>query len=99
MPDNVISRGMLEDFLEFLVPNKDKNKVWQKAIDCTKEVLGMGEETFSEIHSSKAQMHTYLAWQKECGKLFGQAITSKYLQVDNPKCQVFVDWFNRLFVD
>ncbi len=99
MPDNVIDRGMLEDFLEFLVPNKDKNEVWQKAIDSSKEVLEMEEETFAEIHLSKAQMHTYLAWQKDCGKPFGQAITSKYLQADNPKCQVFVDWLNRLFVD
>lgn len=99
MPDNVLERGMLEDFLEYLVPNKDENPVWQKAVDCSNEVLKMKEETFSEIHLSKAQIHAFLAWQKDCGKPFGQAITSKYLDVNNPQCQNFVNWLNRLFVD
>ncbi len=58
----------------------------------------MEEETFSEIHLSKAQIHAYLAWQKEPGKPFGTAITAKYLQADNPHCEKFVEWLKRLFV-
>lgn len=96
MPDNQI-RGMLEDFLEFLVP--PNNKVWEKAVECSKRVLEMEEETFSEIHLSKAKIHAYLAWQKDCGKPFGQAITAKYLQADNPLCERFVDWLKRLFIE
>ena len=95
MPDNQL-RGMLEDFLSFLVPPNDK--VWTKAIKSSKEVLEMEEETFSEIHLSKAQIHAYLAWQKEPGKPFGTAITAKYLQADNPHCEKFVEWLKRLFV-
>lgn len=96
MPDNKI-RGMLEDFLSFLVP--ENSKVWEKAVECSKAVLDMEDETFSEIHLSKAQIHTYLAWQKDCGKPFGQAITAKYLHADNPNCEKFVGWLNRLFID
>lgn len=96
MPDNQI-RGMLEDFLSFLVPEKDK--VWEKAVECSAEVLEMEEETFSEIHLSKAQIHAYLAWQKEPGKPFGTSITAKYLQADNPQCEKFVEWLKRLFIE
>lgn len=96
MPNNQI-HGMLEDFLGFLVP--ENSKVWEKAVECSEAVLEMEEETFSDIHLSKAQIHAYLAWQKEPGKPFGTAITARYLQSDNPQCQTFVDWLNRLFVE
>lgn len=100
MPDNQI-RGMLEDFLEFLVPDKDKNEIWTKAAKYSQEILDEIEEEkrFSKIHLSKAKIHTYLAWQDEPGKPFGTAITAKYLEADNPQCQKFVEWLNRLFVE
>jgi hypothetical protein len=91
---------MLEDFLEFLVPDKDNNALWKRAVDCTNEVQKNIEEEkrFSDIHLSKAKIHAYLAWQKDCGVPFGLSITKKYLQADNPRCQDFIDWLNRLFV-
>ena len=101
MPDNVTNRGMLEDFLEFLVPDKETNPIWAKAVKCSQEVLAEIEEEkrFGDIHLSKAQIHAYLAWQKECGKPFGLSITAKYLQADNPNCESFVNWLKRLFVE
>lgn len=101
MPDNVTNRGMLEDFLEFLVPDKETNPVWIKAAKSSQEALEEIEEEnrFRDIHLSKAKIHAYLAWQKECGKPFGTSITAKYLQTDNPKCEEFVEWLKRLFVD
>ena len=96
MPDNKI-HGMLEDFLGFLVPPNDK--IWAKSVECSKEILEMPEKSFPAIHLSKAQIHAYLAWQKEPGKPFGTAITAKYLQADNPHCEKFVDWLKRLFVE
>lgn len=100
MPDNQI-RGMLEDFLEFLVPDKDENDIWTKAVECSREILDEIEEEkrFAEIHLSKAKIHAYLAWQNEPGKPFGTAITAKYLQADNPKCIKFVEWMRNLFVE
>ena len=96
MPDNQI-RGMLEDFLAFLVPENDR--IWEKGVECSDEVLAMGVESFSDIHLSKARIHAYLAWQKDCGKPFGQAVTAKYLIPDQPHCQVFIAWLKRLFED
>lgn len=101
MPDNIISRGMLEDFLEFLIPEKDNNPLWKKAVESSQEVLRNidEEKRFAEIHLSKAKIHAYLAWQKDCGVPFGLSITKKYLQTDNPQCKKFVEWLNRLFVE
>ena len=101
MPDNVTNRGMLEDFLEFLVPDKETNPIWAKAVKSSQEILEEIEEEkrFGEFHLSKAQIHAYLAWQKECGKPFGLSITAKYLQTENPHCEKFVGWLKLLFLD
>ncbi len=101
MPDNITDRGMLEDFLEFLVPDKDNNPIWAKAVKCSQEVLEEIEEEirFNDIHLSKARIHAYLAWQKNSGNPFGTSITAKYLQADNPKCEKFVGWIKHLFVN
>lgn len=101
MPDNVTDRGMLEDFLAFLVPDKETNKTWLAAEKCSQQILAEVEQEkrFSEIHLSKAKIHAYLAWQEEPGKPFGLALTAKYLQPLNPHCETFVGWLKRLFVE
>ncbi len=95
MPDNQI-RGMLEDFLSFLVPENDKT--WERVTNCIDKIPN-DERLFKSVYLTKAQIHTFLAWQKEPGKPFGQAITAKYLQADNPNCEKFVNWLKRLFVE
>lgn len=95
MPDNQL-RGILEDFLAFLVPANDKT--WERAINCIDKIPET-ERLFKSAYLTKAQIHTFLAWQKEPGKPFGQAITAKYLQAANPNCEKFVNWLKRLFVD
>ena len=101
MPDNVTTRGMLEDFLSFLVPDKASNVIWKKAVQSSQEILTEVEagKRFPDIHLSQAQIHSYLAWQKNCGKPFGTAITAEYLQASNPQCEIFTNWLKRLFVD
>jgi hypothetical protein len=97
MPDNKIERGYLETFLTFLVP--DNNKSWQHA---KISVDALEEKPFIKTnvdHTTKAEIHTFLAWQEEPGKPFGQAITAKYLQADNPQCKKFVEWLKYLFVE
>jgi hypothetical protein len=97
MPDNQIERGYLETFLTFLVP--ENNKSWEhakKSVDDLEHKPFIKENT---NHTTKAEIHTFLAWQEEPGKPFGQSITAKYLQADKPECQNFVNWLNRLFVE
>ncbi len=98
MPDNKIEKGFLETFLTYLVPDPENNRTWQHAKN---SVAALEEKPFikeNTDHTEKAEIHTYLAWQKEPGKPFGQAITAKYLQAENPNCEKFVEWLKRLFV-
>lgn len=97
MPDNQIEKGYLETFLTHLVPENDK--CWEHAKN---SVAALAEKPFVKEkvdHTTKAEIHTFLAWQEEPGKPFGQSITAKYLQADNPQCAKFVEWLKRLFVE
>ena len=99
MPDNTIEKGFLETFLTYLVPDSENNKTWQHAKN---SVAALEEKLFikeNADHTEKAEIHTYLAWQKEPGKPFGQAITAKYLQAENPNSEKVAEWLRRLFVD
>lgn len=99
MPDNEIEKGFLETFLTYLVPDSEGNETWQQAQKCVAELKEKPFVKKKANHTHKAEIHTFLAWQEEPGKPFGTAITAKYLQADNPQCQSFVDWLNRLFVN
>ncbi len=94
MPDNQVP-GILENFVSFLIPN-DEAPLWQRAKDC---VNGIPEEQrhFSTPDLPKAQIHTWLAWQKEPGQPFGIAITAKYLDADASCALNLVDWVKRVF--
>lgn len=93
MPDNK-TNGMLEDFLRFLVPS---NSPLYKHVEDSVANIPDGEKRFSDNALSKAHMHTWLAWQEEPGKPYGQAITAKYLDAGVQEVHVFIDWVKRLF--
>jgi len=91
MPDNA-SRGILEDFLRFLVPEGDV------MLPFAEETLrGLPEQRFSANDYPKALIHTWLAWQKEPCRPFGQAITARFLQSGVPEATVFMAWLSTLF--
>ncbi|MDH5681605.1 MAG: hypothetical protein OEZ36_08460, partial [Spirochaetota bacterium] len=92
MPNNQ-DAGMLEDFLIQLVP-EDKIQVARDAVEMaiSKKVHG-----FKDVHRSKADIHTYLAWQDEPGSPLGQAITAYSLDPKQEIAQEFVAWLKRLF--
>jgi len=104
MPDNQ-STGCLEDFLQNLIGKDDKLHAHAKDF-----VAGLPEKRFlnnkepeesefNKIHRSKAIMHTWLAWQEEPGKPFGQSITAHYLDPNLPLGQTFAAWLHKLFFE
>ena len=97
MPDNQIERGYLEDFLSFLVPANDVT--WEQAKKCIDNLQSKPFIRQNVNHTIKAEILTYLAWQKEPGKPFGAAIAERYLQPNTPEAQNFVNWLKRLFVE
>ena len=42
-------------------------------------------------------IHTWLAWQDDPGRPFGQAVTKRYFDSDGPHVQGLLDWLTRLF--
>ena len=92
MPDNQIS-GMLEDFCIKLAPEE----AMQFSGECVKTAEEKGFSSFIPSHRSKAEIHTYLAWQNEPGRPLGQAITAKCLDPNHPIANQFVDFLKRLF--
>jgi hypothetical protein len=92
MPDNN-SNGMLEDFIEFLVPATDTH--WAHAVN---SVNGIPPPlAFPPQARSKACLHTWLAWQNEPGKPIGIAITARYLDADASHAVALVAWQKRVF--
>jgi len=92
MPNN-IDVGMLEDFCANLISSKSL----KFAKEAVSKVEGTIAASFKDVHRSKAEIHTYLAWQDEPGRPLGQSITARVLQPDAKIATVFADWLNRLF--
>ena len=93
MPDNKLA-GMLEDFIKFLVPQGDS--LLKRAKDCVERIPEQ-DRRFPPERQSKAEIHTWLAWQEEPGKPLGQAITARYLDADAPHAQQLMEWIRQLF--
>ncbi|HLM01204.1 MAG TPA: DUF3226 domain-containing protein [Pyrinomonadaceae bacterium] len=97
MPDNTLP-GMLEDFVKLLVPDEQKDLL-QRAIEAV-DAIPKEERKFITENSdktSKAQIHTYLAWQERPGVPYGVAIRERFLKADSPNTTNLVAWIKELF--
>jgi len=94
MPDNQLP-GMLEHFIEFLVPEDDA--LWPRAVRSV-EQIPQKQRRFHSTHEQKANVHTWLAWQEDPGTPLGQAIMKRYLIAQSPEARILMDWLRRLFV-
>ena len=87
MPDNQ-SRGMLETFLAYLVPD---NNLWQYTQNKVIEAKQQGA-TYRDYHLDKANLHTYLAWQDPPGKQLHDAVKQRILNQSHPQSANFLRW-------
>lgn len=97
MPDNTLP-GMLEDFVQLLIPN-EQDKLWQRAVK-TVDAIPKKERRFvgkKSDKTSKAKIHTYLAWQQRPGVPYGIAIREKFLTADSPHTNNLMNWIKNLF--
>lgn len=93
MPDNQLP-GTLENFIACLVPAGDA--LWERARQCVNEIPA-ADRRFPPERQSKAEIHTWLAWQEEPGKPLGQAVTARHLDTQAPHAQQLVGWLRRVF--
>jgi hypothetical protein len=94
MPDNQ-SRGMLETFLQFLVP-EPQEAIWTHAQEATVGAVSRGAPCRA-AHRDKSHIHAWLAWQDPPGKNMGAALMKNMLNARAPYANPFVCWFCRLF--
>ncbi|PPQ26751.1 DUF3226 domain-containing protein [Rhodopila globiformis] len=94
MPD-CSSSGMLESFLRHLVP-VPAEPLWQHARTSFDAARSLGAAC-RVVHSDKARVHTWLAWQDPPGESLGRALTRKTLDPKAPAAAAFVSWFKRLY--
>lgn len=93
MPDNVRD-GTLETFLHDLVDEQDS------LIDFAKTSTGKAatmDQRFRDVDRSKAELHTWLAWQAHPGCPYGTAIAAKYFGVNSDAALAFVGWIKKLY--
>lgn len=93
LPDNR-QDGMLEDLLRDMM----KPTAWDYILDVVTRARSDGMADFKPVHQSKAVVHTYLAWQDEPGKPFGQSITANKLNPDaSETAKRLLEWLKTLF--
>ena len=93
MPNNQ-TKGILEDFVRFLVP---AGSILFEYVSASVAGIPSAEKRFSVLAEPKAIIHTWLAWQQEPGKPMGTAITARYLDSGVAEVDLLVGWLNRLF--
>lgn len=94
MPDNQ-KTGMLETFLRYLIPDESE-VLWQYAQEVVPIAKNKGAK-FIENHLDKANIYTWLAWQKPPGRPLHNAVMERILDPTHPKAKTFVTWFKNLY--
>lgn len=94
MPDNQ-RPGMLETWLKELI--EDGDPLWEYAQEATQIARTQKQATFIEEHLEKAQICTWLAWQKPPGLHLHLAVKKKLFNPQHPRAQAFVTWFKKLY--
>lgn len=94
MPDN-LEEGSVESFLARLI--SDDDDLWPRARSVVDDIPE-DQRRFpgSSGGLAKAEIHTWLAWQKEPGRPLSRSITSRYLDPEAELARRFVTWLRRL---
>jgi hypothetical protein len=92
MPDNS-SDGLLEDLVKSVIID-DEKALFKSAEDC---VNHLNSPKFKQIHHIKAEVATWMAWQKNPGQpLFG-AVGGGLLDFQSGVGTLFIDWLKRVY--
>lgn len=93
MPDNK-KNGIIEHFVSWMIHHKDINPLWQHV---EKSIETMPETRFEPKDLAKAQVATWMAWQKTPGNPISYAIFKEYVDPEAKSADPFINWIIRLF--
>jgi len=94
MPDNQ-SAGEIEDFFLQLIDEEGFHL--QRARKVVGDLIEQKQNLFDISNRSKAEVHTWLAWQKEPDRTMGVAIGKNWASAKPPLATRFAAWFSQLF--
>jgi hypothetical protein len=108
MPDCKSDNQKLEDLVKTLLPRD--HPLWPYAKECAAEAKRRIDEAnvgrvdltshfkcFGDPDRIKAELRTWLAWQRNPGVQFGAAINDHILGHDSPEAKAFLRWLKKLF--
>jgi hypothetical protein len=93
MPDNR-SEGMLEDFVQSSINDPTQRSLHARAC---KSVAALDSPLFKKIHRSKAEIATWLAWQRNPGAHIEITIGDKLVDVASPSLVAIMSWLHVVF--
>ncbi len=94
MPDNH-KAGEIEDFFLQLIDNEDfRLKHARKSVG---ELIDQKPDLLDHSNRSKAEAHTWLAWQAEPGRSMGVALKSNWANAGHPLAARLAEWFSKTF--
>lgn len=88
-----LTDGMLEDWVKGCITPGDA-ALLNTAVQA---VAGLPTPKFVPLHSVKAQVATWLAWQEAPGRGLESAVTETLLNTDNPQYKLLTDWLLSVF--
>ena len=96
MPNNE-KEGYLEHFFEDLLHKEDE--LWQLATQITEGFVKDGKNRFKPIAKQKADVHTWLAWQKDPESPMGFSLNQnkEYFDLNAPIALKFKNWWENTF--
>lgn len=94
MPDNA-SHGMVEDFVKSGVTDPAQKSLLARA---SSSVASLKNPLFNTaLHKSKADLYTWLAWQKNPGSRLVGTVGSQLVNLKSPTLAQFVSWLIAVF--
>lgn len=94
MPDNQ-NPGEIEDFFLKLVPAGDKMMAVVRP--AVQDLIDRKQHLFPNSDRSKAEAHTWLAWQHEPGRSMGVALKNGWANAKASLASDLAAWFSRVF--
>ncbi len=94
MPDNS-STGEIEDFFLQLIDSQDFRL--DHARNSVGYLIDQRPDLLDNSNRSKAEAHTWLAWQQEPGRSMGVALKSNWANAKHPLAISLSQWFSRTF--
>lgn len=93
MPNNR-NNGMLEDFVQASIRDKEQIDLHEHA---SRVVRGLTAPRFKPIHRAKAEVATWLAWQKMPGKRLESVVGDNLIDLSSAECTALAEWLRAVF--